>query len=63
MLWFAESTGVAQVEDPAASIGTEDSAIQNSAGEPSAVEFTVASIAVEATTTITIPEVLETTSV
>ena len=62
-MWFAESTGVAQVEDPAASIGTEDSSIQTSAGEPSAVEFAIASVAVEATTTSTVPEVLATTSV
>ena len=39
MVWFAESTGVAQVEDPAASIGAEDSTVQTLAGEPSAVEF------------------------
>ena len=56
MLWFAKSTGVAQVEDPAAGIGAEDSIVQTSAGESSAVEFAVA-------TTITIPEVLVTTSV
>ena len=48
MLWFAESTGVAQAEDPAASIGAEDSAVQTSAGEPSIVEFAAASVAVEA---------------
>ena len=53
----AESTGVAQVEDPMASIGAEDSAVQTSTGEPGAVEFIVAPVAVEATT-ITIPEVL-----
>jgi len=47
----AESTGVAQVEDPAASICAEDSAVQTLAGEPSAVEFAAASVAVEATTT------------
>jgi len=63
MLWFTDSTGVAQVEDPAASLGTEDNAVQTSAGEPSAVEFAVASVAVEAATTITVPEVLATTSV
>ena len=63
MLWFAESTGIAQVEDPAASIGAEDSTVQTSAGEPSAVEFAVASIAVEAAMTTTVPEVLATTSV
>jgi len=51
MLWFAESTGVAQVEDPTASIGAEDSVVQTSAGEPSAVEFAAASVTVKATTT------------
>jgi len=62
MLWFAESTRVAQVEDLAASIGAEDSTVQTSIGELSAVEFAVASVIVEAATTITIPEVLVTTS-
>ena len=61
-MWFAESTEVAQVEDPAASIGAEDSTIQTSAGEPSVVEFVVASVAVEAAITITVAEVLATTS-
>jgi len=51
------------VEDLAASLGAEDSTVQTSAGEPSAVEFVVASIPVEAATTITVPEVLATTSV
>ena len=57
---IAESTGVAQIEDSAASIITEDGTVQTSAsvGEPSAVEFVVASVAVEAATTITVPEVL-----
>ena len=63
MLWFAESTGVAQVEDPATSIGAENSKVQTSAGEPSAMEFVVASVAVEAAITITILEVLTTISV
>ena len=58
-----ESTGVAQVEDPAASLGAEDSTVQTSASESSVVEFVVASVAVDATTTITVPEVLATTSV
>ena len=62
-MWFVESTRVAQVEDPAASIGTKNSIVQISAGEPSAVEFVVASIAVKAAKTITVPEVLVTTSV
>ena len=51
------------MEDPAASIGAEDSTVQSSAGEPSAVEFTIASVTVKATTTITVPMVLATTSV
>ena len=50
------------MRDPAAGIGAEDGAVPTSAGEPSAVEFVVASVAVEATTTITVPEVLATTS-
>jgi len=58
----AESTRVAQVEDPAASVSAEDSAVQTSAGEPSTVEFVVASIIMEATT-ITISEVLASASV
>jgi len=62
-LWFAESAGVAQVEDPAASISAEGSTVQTSTGEPSAVEFAVASVAVEAATTITVLEVLVTTLV
>ena len=63
MLWFTESTGVVQVEDPAASLCAEDSTVQTSTGEPSAMEFAVTSVTVEATTTITVPEVLATTSV
>ena len=47
----AESTGVAQVEDPVASIGAEDSIVQTSAGEPSAIEFAAAFVALEAATT------------
>jgi len=62
-LWFAESTRVAQVEDHAASIGAKNSIVQISAGEPSTVEFVVASIAVKTAKTITVPEVLVTTSV
>jgi len=57
----AESTRVTQVEDPMASIGAEDNAVQTSAGEPSDVEFVAAPVAVEAITT-TVPEVLATTS-
>ena len=48
MLWFAESTGVAQVKDHAASIGAEDSTVQTSTGEPSAMEFAATSVAVKA---------------
>ena len=59
-IMVAESTGLAQVNDPTASIGAEDSAVQTSAGEPSAMEFAATSVAVEATTT-TVPEVLATT--
>jgi len=58
----AESTGVAQVEDLMGSLGTEDSAVQASANEPSAVEFVVAPVAMEATTTA-VPEVLPLASV
>jgi len=61
MLWFTESTEATQVGDPAAS--AEDSAVQTLAGEPSVVEFVVASVAVEAATTITVLEVLATTLV
>ena len=43
----AESTRVAQVEDPVASISAEDSAVQTSASEPNAVEFIAAPVAVE----------------
>ena len=63
MLWFAEGTDIAKVENPAASIGVEDSTVQASAGEPSAVEFAVTSVVVEAAMTTTVPEVLATTSV
>ena len=63
MLWFTESTGLIQVEDPTGSLGAEDSTIQTSAGEPSAVEFAVALVAAEAATTTTIPEILAATSV
>jgi len=63
MFWFAKSIGVAQVEGLVASIGTEDSTIQTSAGKPSVVEFVVVSIAVEAATIIIVPEVSVTTSI
>ena len=54
---IAESTGVAQIEDPMESLSAEDSAVQTSAGEPSAVEFVATSVAIEATTT-TVSELL-----
>ena len=41
----------------------EDSTVQTLAGEPNVVEFAVASVAVEAATTITVLEVLATISV
>ena len=63
MLWFAESTGVAQVEDPAASISAEDSTVQTLAGEPSAVEFVATSVAAEVAMTTPVPEVLATASI
>jgi len=59
---ITESTGLAQVEEPVASTGVEDSALQTSASEPSAVKFVAAPIALEATT-ITVPEVSALTSV
>jgi len=58
----AESTGIAQVEDPMESLGAEDNAVQTSIGEPSAVEFVAAPVTVEATITILVLEVLVTTS-
>ena len=63
MLSFVESTGIAQVEDPAANIGAEDSTVQTMAGEPSAVEFAATSVAAEVAIPITIPEVSVTSSV
>ena len=63
MLWLAESTGIAQVENPAASIGVEDSTVQTLAGEPSAVEFATTSVAAKVAMTTPVPEVLATTSV
>ena len=58
-IMVAASTRVAQVEDPMSSIGTENSAVQISAGEPRVVELVAAPVAVEATTT-TVMEVLAT---
>ena len=58
----AESTGVAQVEDPMESLGAGDNTIQTSAVGSSAMEFVAAPVAMEATTTITVPEALVMTS-
>ena len=63
MLWSVESTGIAQVEDPAASIGAEDSTVQTLTGEPSAVEFAATSVVAEVAMTTPVLEVLATTSV
>jgi len=49
------------VKDPAVSIDVEDSTGQTLAGEPSAVEFAIASVVVEAVTTTTVPKLLATT--
>jgi len=57
-----ESTGVAQLGDLVASINTENIVVQTSAGEPSAMKFITAPVAVE-DTTIIVSEVLATTSV
>jgi len=46
----AESTELAQVKDPMASISAEDNAVQTSVSEPSVVEFVTAPIAAEPTT-------------
>ena len=53
---IAESTGMAQVEEPVASAGTEDITLQTSTTEPGTVEFVAALVASEATTII-VPEV------
>jgi len=45
-----ESIGLAQVEGPVAGTRIEDSAVQTSTGEPSAVEFVAAPVAAKATT-------------
>ena len=52
----AESTGLAQVEDPMASTSADYNALQTSAGEPGVVESVTVPDASEATT-ITVPEV------
>ena len=61
--WFAESAGVAQAENPAASIDAEGSTVQTSIGEPDVARFAVTLVAVEAATTITALEVSATISV
>ena len=58
----AKSTGLAQVEDPVASISAEDNAVQTLANKSSVVEFVVAPVAAKATT-IRVPEVSAMTSV
>jgi len=62
-IMVVESTEAAQVKDPVESLGVEDNAVQTSVGEPSAVKLVAVHVTVEATTIITIPEVLATTSV
>ena len=52
---IAESTGLAQVENPMASTSAEDSAFHTLAGELSIVEFVAVPVASKATT-ITVPE-------
>ena len=59
---IAESTRVAQVEEPMASTGAEDSALRPSTDEPSTVKSFPAVIISKATT-VTIPEVPITTLV
>ena len=60
----AESTEAAQVKDPVESLRAEDSVVWIPAGEPSIVELVAVAVAVTVeTTTITVPEVLATTSV
>jgi len=59
---IAESTDLAQVEEPVASTGVEDSTLQTSTAESGTVEFVVAPVALEATT-VTVPEVSVMTSV
>ena len=60
--WFAESAEVAQAENPAAGIDAEGSRVQTSTEEPDVTRFVVTSVAVEAATTITAPEVSVTIS-
>ena len=45
--WFAESAGVAQVEDLAANLGAEGSTVQTLTEEPDVARFAVSSVAVD----------------
>ena len=58
---IAESTGLAQMEEPVVSTGTEDSTLQTFTAEPSTVK-SVPAVVVSEATTITVPEVPVTTS-
>ena len=58
---IAESTRVAQVEEPVASTGAEDSTLRPSTDEPSTVK-SVPAVIISKATTVTILEVLATTS-
>ena len=49
---ITESIGLAQVEEPVVSTGTEDSALQTSTAEPATVEFVAAPVAPKATITV-----------
>ena len=48
--WFAGSAGVAQAENPAASIDAEGSTVQTSTREPDVARFAVIPVVVEAAT-------------
>ena len=52
---IAESIGVAQVEEPVASTGAEDSTLQTSIAEPSTVK-SVPAVVISEATTVTVPE-------
>ena len=58
---IAESTGVAQVEEPMTNTGAEDSTLQTSTAEPSTVK-SVPAVVISEAATVTIPEVPVTTS-
>ena len=53
---IAESTGLAQVEEPVASAGAEDNTLQTLTAEPGTVEFVALTIASEAST-IQVPKI------